>query len=159
MIRMNELSLFLSSFFLCFFLYGSIALWTLAFFSFLILYRVGRTPWTGDQPLVRKLPTHRTTQTQNKRTQTSMHRVGFEPKTSVFERAKTVHALDRAATVIGSAINSGLINSSDEVFMSRIVYIHNPSTSKLKGNIFWRVTPCSQTFRMTVTSRSSGSNN
>jgi hypothetical protein len=39
------------------------------FFSFLILYRVGRTPWTGDQPVARPLPTHRTTQTQNKRTQ------------------------------------------------------------------------------------------
>jgi hypothetical protein len=36
---------------------------------------------------------HRTTQTQNKRRQTSMPRVGFEPKTPVFERAKTIHAL------------------------------------------------------------------
>jgi hypothetical protein len=39
------------------------------FFSFLILYTVGRTPWTGDRPVARPLPTHRTTQTQNKRTQ------------------------------------------------------------------------------------------
>jgi hypothetical protein len=31
------------------------------FFSFLILYRVSRTPWTGDQPVARPLPTHRTT--------------------------------------------------------------------------------------------------
>jgi hypothetical protein len=31
---------------------------------------------------------------QNKRTQTSMPRVGFEPTTLVFERAKTVHADD-----------------------------------------------------------------
>jgi hypothetical protein len=30
-----------------------------------------------------------------------MSRVGFEPTTPVFERAKTVHAWDRAATVIG----------------------------------------------------------
>jgi hypothetical protein len=30
-----------------------------------------------------------------------MPRVGFEPTIPVFERAKTVHALDRAATVIG----------------------------------------------------------
>jgi hypothetical protein len=30
-----------------------------------------------------------------------MPRVGFEPTTPVFERAKTVHALDRAAPVIG----------------------------------------------------------
>jgi hypothetical protein len=31
-----------------------------------------------------------------------MPRLGFEHMTPVFERAKTVHALDRAATVIGS---------------------------------------------------------
>jgi hypothetical protein len=30
-----------------------------------------------------------------------MPRVGFEPTIPVFERAKTVHVLDRAATVIG----------------------------------------------------------
>jgi hypothetical protein len=58
-------------------------------------------PWTGDQPFARPLPTHRTTQTQNKRTQTSISRVGFEPTIPVFQRAKTVHASDRADTVIG----------------------------------------------------------
>jgi hypothetical protein len=31
-----------------------------------------------------------------------MSRVGFEPTIQVFERVKTVHALDRAATVIGA---------------------------------------------------------
>jgi hypothetical protein len=41
------------------------------------------------------------TQTQNEDRQTSMPRVGFEPTIPVFVRAKTVHALDRAATVIG----------------------------------------------------------
>jgi hypothetical protein len=30
-----------------------------------------------------------------------MPRVGFEPTIPVFERAKTVHALDHAVTVIG----------------------------------------------------------
>jgi hypothetical protein len=65
------------------------------FISFLILYTVGRIPWTGDQLVARPLPT------QNKRTQTSMPRVGFEPTIPVFKRAKTVHALDCAATVIG----------------------------------------------------------
>jgi hypothetical protein len=45
---------------------------------------------------------HRTTQTQNNLTQTSMPRVGFEPTIPVFERAKTVYALDRAATMIGN---------------------------------------------------------
>jgi hypothetical protein len=52
-----------------------------------------------DQPVARPLP-HRTTQTQNKYTQISMPRVEFEATVPVFEGAKTVHALDRAATVI-----------------------------------------------------------
>jgi hypothetical protein len=42
------------------------------FFSFLIPLTVCRTPLTGDQPVGRPLPTHTTTQTQNKLTQTSM---------------------------------------------------------------------------------------
>jgi hypothetical protein len=33
-----------------------------------------------------------------------MPRVEFKPKTPVFERAKTVYILDRAATVIGPEI-------------------------------------------------------
>jgi hypothetical protein len=37
-------------------------------------------------------------------TQTSMPLVGFEPTIPVFERAKTVHALDRAGTAIGIRI-------------------------------------------------------
>jgi hypothetical protein len=74
---------------------------TCPLFQFLILYTVGRTPWTGDQPVARPLPTHRTTQAQNKRIETSMPRVGFETTTQAFEGAKTVHASDRAATVIG----------------------------------------------------------
>jgi hypothetical protein len=83
-------------------IYGSTAFVDLGlFFSFLILYTAGRTPWTEDQPVARPLPTHRTTQTQNKRTQTSIPRVGFEPTIPVLEWAKTVHTSDRAATVIG----------------------------------------------------------
>jgi hypothetical protein len=42
------------------------------FFSFLILYTIGRTPWAEDQPVARPQPTHRITQTQNKRTKTSI---------------------------------------------------------------------------------------
>jgi hypothetical protein len=41
------------------------------------------------------------TQTRNKHKQSSMPGVGFEPTTPVFERAKTIHALDSEATVIG----------------------------------------------------------
>jgi hypothetical protein len=43
------------------------------------------------------------TYTQNKGTQ-PMPRVGFETTTPVFERVKTVYALDHAATVIGSGV-------------------------------------------------------
>jgi hypothetical protein len=35
-------------------------------------YTDNRTPWTSDQAVSRPLPTNRTTQTQNKRTQTTM---------------------------------------------------------------------------------------
>jgi hypothetical protein len=42
------------------------------------------------------------TYTQNKRTQTSIPSVGFEPIITAFERAKTVHVSDIAATVIGT---------------------------------------------------------
>jgi hypothetical protein len=79
------------------------------FFSLLILYTVGRTPWTGDQPVARPLPAHRTTQTQNKRTQTSMTRVRFKLTTPMFERAETAHVLDPTATVMGikRRLNSG----------------------------------------------------
>jgi hypothetical protein len=57
------------------------------FFSFLISYTVGRSPWTGDQYVARLLPAYGIAQTQNKRTEKSMPRVGFEPMTPVFEWA------------------------------------------------------------------------
>jgi hypothetical protein len=69
-------------------------------FQFL-LYTIGRTPWTEGKPVARPLHTHRTTQMKNKRTQISMPWTGFETTIPVFEREKTVYALDRAATVIG----------------------------------------------------------
>jgi hypothetical protein len=78
-------------------------LWTLAaLFSFLICTQsVGLLEQEISPSQGRYL--HRTTQTWNKRTQTSMPRMGFELTIPVFKRAKTVHALDRAATVIGIA--------------------------------------------------------
>jgi hypothetical protein len=79
-------------------IYGStvlfLRLWPNSF-SFLIIYTVGRTPWMGDLSVARPLPTHRTTRTQNKRKQTSIPWVGFEPRIPAFQRAKTVNALDR----------------------------------------------------------------
>jgi hypothetical protein len=74
------------------------------FFSFLILYTVVRTPWTGDQPVARLLPTHRTKQTRNKRTQTSVPWVVFEPTIPACKLANKVYALDHAATVIGKCL-------------------------------------------------------
>jgi hypothetical protein len=59
------------------------------FFSFLVLYTVGRTPWTRDQPVIRPLPAHRRAQIQNKFTQTSLPQVGFEPTIPVLKWAKT----------------------------------------------------------------------
>jgi hypothetical protein len=85
-------------------IYGSTALVDLGrFLQFLKLYTVGEAPCMGDRPGARPLPTDRTTQVQNKRTQISKSRVGFEPTMPVFKRAKTVHALDRATTVIGKS--------------------------------------------------------
>jgi hypothetical protein len=72
------------------------------FFSFLLLYTVGRIPWTGDRPVARPLHTHRRIQTQSKCTETAMPWVSFEPTIPAFERAKTVHASDRTATVNGT---------------------------------------------------------
>jgi hypothetical protein len=42
--------------------------WPLQFRN--LVYADGRTPWTSDQPVARPIPAHRTTQTQNKCTQT-----------------------------------------------------------------------------------------
>jgi hypothetical protein len=81
--------------------------WTLAaFLVFSIFYTVGRTPWTRDQSFARPLPIHRITETRNKRTQTSVTSVRFEPTAPVLEWAKTVHGLDRTATLIGRLICS-----------------------------------------------------
>jgi hypothetical protein len=46
------------------------------------------------------------TRRPNKYRQTSMPRVGLEPTISAFERAKAVHAVDRAATVIAQFIST-----------------------------------------------------
>jgi hypothetical protein len=79
-------------------------------FGFLIPFKVGSTPWTRDEHVVRPLLTQRT-QTQTKRSQTSMPWVGFEPTIPAFVRAKAVHALDRATTAIGTLISNNIVNS------------------------------------------------
>jgi hypothetical protein len=86
------------------------------FFSFIIFffYTDGRTPWTRDQPVARPLNTHRTTQTQNKHTQTFMPWVGFALTIPELQRVKTVPALDRAVTVIGFIDLRGIISLAFE---------------------------------------------
>jgi hypothetical protein len=79
-------------------LYGSTALVNLAAFQFLNLYTVGRTPWNGGISPSQGRYLHTDTQT-------SIPRVGFQPMIPVFERAKTVHALVHAVTVIGRIIH------------------------------------------------------
>jgi hypothetical protein len=54
----------------------------------------------GDQRVERTAHTHRTRQTQNKRTHTTMFRMEFEPTIPVFKRVKMIKALDRVATAI-----------------------------------------------------------
>jgi hypothetical protein len=114
-------------------------------FQFLNLYTVGRTPWTGDQPVA--------TQTQNKRTQIFMSRVGFEPTIPVFERAKTVLALDRAATVFGDVnvmgykMNIYVYMVQIRVNIYHIPYISHVETSYVCYTVkliiaYLPVTPC-----------------
>jgi hypothetical protein len=70
------------------------------YFSFLIPNTVDRAPCTGYQPVARPLPTHRIHAH-------IMPSVGFEPTIPAFERAKTGHALDLAATVISNMKKMG----------------------------------------------------
>jgi hypothetical protein len=74
-----------------------------------------------------------------------MPRVGYEPTTAVFKRAKTVHALDRAATVTGTYRKFFLLISNEHVTVNGechnqmgtpnwgAVY-HHPTLSKDRQN-------------------------
>jgi hypothetical protein len=83
-------------------------LWNASFhFSFLILD--GRYDSLDGGSACHKAATCTGHHKQNKRTQTSIPWVGFEPTIPVFELAKTVHTLDRSSTVVSLK----LINSID----------------------------------------------
>jgi hypothetical protein len=70
------------------------------FYNVFILNTIGRKASTYTQGNNKR----------NKHTQTSMPPRGLEPTTPAFKRAKAVHALDSAATLIGYDIGIGLIN-------------------------------------------------
>jgi hypothetical protein len=74
------------------------------FWTYESIWTFGRTPWTGDHPDARPLPTQDNT-TQKKREHTSMPQAGFKPAIPMFERPKTVRALDRAAIGTGLSIS------------------------------------------------------
>jgi hypothetical protein len=106
------------------------------FSRFLDLYAVDRTPWKGDQPIARPLPKHRI----------NAHRhpcfwVGFEPTIPVLKQAKTVHALDRAATVIGIFRAIVFINNWNVVNIIWTIFEKITSLifgAYLEGPYFWR---------------------
>jgi hypothetical protein len=56
----------------------------------------GRSPWTGDQPVARPIPTQDSTK-HKERGHTTMPRAGFEPTISVLEWPITIGALDHEA--------------------------------------------------------------
>jgi hypothetical protein len=58
---------------------------------------------------------------------------GFEPKTAVFERAKTrvIHALDRAATAIGTITSQLMINKRIGFVISCNIYANATSVLEI----------------------------
>jgi hypothetical protein len=65
-----------------------------------------------------------------------MTRVGLEPTTPVFERAKTVHALDRAATVIDPFVRMNPNKIKLKInFSLKSVLNHIPEDFKIKTKI------------------------
>jgi hypothetical protein len=72
--------------------------WALAaIFSFWTLYTVSRTPWTGDQPVVRPLHTGQHT----RKHRINMHRDPYLEWDSNRRSQKKAHASDCKATVVG----------------------------------------------------------
>jgi hypothetical protein len=95
-----EVSIYLS---ICLSIYLSIYLFIAfvdlgRFFSFFIYTQsVGLLGRGISPPQGHYLHAKKKIQTHNKRTQTSTPRVEFEPTIPAFQRAKTLHAVDRAA--------------------------------------------------------------
>jgi hypothetical protein len=79
----------------------------------------GRTPWTGDQPDARPLPTQDNT-IQKKRGHTSMPRAGFEPAIPMFERPKTVLARSMIIRCISEIVSRHLEADSQNFLEIRV---------------------------------------
>jgi hypothetical protein len=93
------------------------------FFNFLIFFTQSVGPLgRGISPSQGRCLHTEQHKTQNKRTQTSIPWAGIEPTIPVFELAKTVYALDRAATVIGQGTTASSKMPSSSSFMKHINY-------------------------------------
>jgi hypothetical protein len=106
-------------------------------------YRGGRTPWMGDQSVAGPLPEHRTAQTQNKSTQTSIPEAGFEPTFPVFERAKTVHALYLYLVATVMSRMSGQLHTLDRFMPGKGAHgtnliKHQMMSIRGGGSLVWR---------------------
>jgi hypothetical protein len=74
-------------------------------FQFVNLYTVGRTPWTGDQPVARSLPAH----TGQHKHKINAHRHpclkwDSNPRSQCLSGRRQVHGLGRPAIVIGTSL-------------------------------------------------------
>jgi hypothetical protein len=111
-------------------LLSTVLCWSLGrFFSFLILIQSVGLLGRGISPSQGRY-LRRTTQIQNKLTQTSMPWVGFEPSIPAVERAKTVCDLDRAATVDGILMSLG--QSCSHSLQSQVAILSNFSIVRTK---------------------------
>jgi hypothetical protein len=72
--------------------------------------------------------------------------VRFEPTISVFERAKTVHALDCAVTVIGIVVLYLYINLST-LFLSNISRVHEEACKLHKALSALQYCTCNEEIR------------
>jgi hypothetical protein len=70
------------------------------FWNYESIWTSGRTPWTGDQPNARPLPTQDNTTQKNADTHPRSER-DLNTWSQVFQRSKTVRTLDCAATGTG----------------------------------------------------------
>jgi hypothetical protein len=95
----------------------------------------------GGSAVARPLSAHRIAQTQNKRTQTSMPQVGFESTISVFERAKTVHASGRAATVTGIHIHT-YIHTYIHTLVRSLSHVFKLASTVYDDSVFTDLSQC-----------------
>jgi hypothetical protein len=82
------------------------------------LYTVGRTPWTSDQPVARPLPTHRTTQTYNKR----IHTPNIHGLNGIRTHDPSVRAREDRATTETGEIHYTLSRYVRKVINNKIKY-------------------------------------